>query len=181
MIKYDVVIRPDNGNDSSPREWDNLGTIASVHRNYNLGDKGALPREDWGRLADPAKYVALPLYMYEHGGITISTKPFECPWDSGQLGFTYVSKEDVYKEYSVTRLTKKLRKTVEGVLNAEINTYDQFLRGDVYMYQLVNPVDGEVMDSCGGFYGDDFMTNGMEEYIPDEYHAQLKDAEVTYE
>ena len=32
----------------------------------------------------------LLLYMYEHGGITISSSPYGCPWDSGTVGFIYI-------------------------------------------------------------------------------------------
>ena len=35
----------------------------------------------------------LPLYMYEHSGIALSTTPFSCPWDSGRLGFVIMTKE----------------------------------------------------------------------------------------
>lgn len=39
------------------------------------------------------KYIILPLYLYDHGGITMSTGPFSCPWDSGQLGWIYALKQ----------------------------------------------------------------------------------------
>ncbi len=28
------------------------------------------------------------LYLYDHSGITVSTWPVSCQWDSGQAGFT---------------------------------------------------------------------------------------------
>ena len=43
------------------------------------------------------QYVILPLYLYDHSGITISTRPFSCPWDSGQVGWIYASK-DTFRE-----------------------------------------------------------------------------------
>ena len=39
------------------------------------------------------KYVILPLYLYDHSGITISTGPFSCPWDSGQVGWIKAPKD----------------------------------------------------------------------------------------
>ena len=39
--------------------------------------------------------------------------------------------------------------------------YDQYLRGEVYRYVLVD--DGEQIDSCGGFYGRD--TDSMWDYV----------------
>lgn len=43
------------------------------------------------------KYVILPLYLYDHSGITISTVPFSCPWDSGQVGWIYAPKDTFRK------------------------------------------------------------------------------------
>lgn len=98
--------------------------------------------------------VVLPLYLYDHSGITMSTNPFGCHWDSGQVGFIYVMREDILKEFDRKRLTKKLRKRVEEILIAEVECYDQYLRGDVYGFQIT-PLDDEddVLDSCWGFYG----------------------------
>ena len=39
------------------------------------------------------------LYLYDHSGITMSTGSFCDSWDSGQVGFIYVTKEDIEKEY----------------------------------------------------------------------------------
>lgn len=43
------------------------------------------------------KYVILPLYLYDHSGITISTEPFSCPWDSWQVGWIYAPKDTFRK------------------------------------------------------------------------------------
>lgn len=43
------------------------------------------------------QYVILPLYLYDHSGITISTGPFSCPWDSGQVGWIYAPKDTFRK------------------------------------------------------------------------------------
>ena len=32
------------------------------------------------------KFLMLPLYLYDHSGITMNTTGFSCPWDSGQVG-----------------------------------------------------------------------------------------------
>lgn len=45
------------------------------------------------------KYIVLPLYLYDHSGITMNTTGFSCPWDSGQVGWIYASKEDALKEF----------------------------------------------------------------------------------
>lgn len=111
-------------------------------------------REDL-RAAAEKNAVILPLFLYDHSGITISTGPFSCPWDSGQVGWIYVTKDQIRKEYGVSRITKKVREKVIKLLEAEVETYDQYLTGDVWGFVIEHPEDGEV-DSCWGFFGDEY-------------------------
>jgi hypothetical protein len=126
----------------NPREYDNLGSMVCYHRRYNLGDKDEyLPGHYkpnsgnfWG-WTDLGKYfhevhdlaVCLPIYMYDHSGISVSTKPFSCPWDSGRIGFIFVSKAKLRKEYGVKRITKSLLEKAEAILKAEVEEYNQYL------------------------------------------------------
>jgi hypothetical protein len=54
-------------------------------------------------LDDLGKYVILPLYLYDHGGITMSIGPFSCPWDSGQVGWIYAPKQKFIEETGYTK------------------------------------------------------------------------------
>lgn len=170
----------------SPREWDNLGTIAYKSK-YILGDEPIDDPIEWlinkldlteeyvhnraGKMGFPnytqgvlemlenmffERFIALPLYLYDHSGITISTHPFSCRWDSGKVGYIYISYERIRKEYSVKRVTKKLRKQVREYLKGEVKTLDQYLTGDVYGY--VSEVDG-----CNGFFGEEGYKQMLEE------------------
>ena len=49
------------------------------------------------------KYVILPLYLYDHGGITMSTGAFSCSWDSGQVGWIYAEKKKFIEETGYTK------------------------------------------------------------------------------
>ena len=91
-------------------------------------------------------YIMLNIYMYDHSGITIKTSPFSCPWDSGQIGFIYVSKKKIKKEYGWKVLTKKRITQIENYLKNEVKTYDQYLRGEVYGYSIIDPVTNESID-----------------------------------
>lgn len=98
----------------------------------------------------------LPLYLYDHGGITMRTGPFGCPWDSGQVGVIYVTNERAkaeYGDYSQEAVIKHL----EG----EVKVYDDYLTGQVYGYVIKDANDEEV-ESCWGYYGyaDGFSDDG---------------------
>ena len=99
--------------------------------------------------------VVLPLYLYDHSGITIWCSPFSCPWYSGQVGFIYVTLESIRSKYKTRAVTRKIRAQAESVLRAEVDTYGDYLTGQVYGY-VVEDSDGEQRDSCWGFYGLDY-------------------------
>ena len=147
-----VRICPDESPES-PREWSNLGTMLCWHRRYNLGDKHAFadPRtfQHWLK-NNPA--IVLPLYLYDHGGITMNTTGFHCPWDSGQVGYIYVTLADVRKEYAKRCVSQNLRRQVEEYLRQEVATYDEFLTGNVYGF-IIEDEGGKTLDSCWGFIG----------------------------
>jgi len=160
----------------SPREWDNLGTMICFHSRYNLGDKHDYQFYDYDSWDEQRKdiekkensCVILPLYLYDHSGITISTIPFGCNWDSFQVGWIVISKEKVRKEYNVKRINKELIEKVTNILEGEVKTYDQYLTGDVYGYRVSKVTECELghehkeeVDSCWGYYGvEECMTEG---------------------
>lgn len=88
----------------NPREWENLAVMVCWHRRYNLGDKHYFKDpDDFKKKVKEKDNIILPLYLYDHSGITISTSPFGCQWDSGQVGFIYCSKKRFLKETGYTK------------------------------------------------------------------------------
>ena len=149
----------------SPREWDNICQMVCFHKRYNLGDKHNIDHSDynsWEQLKsenfDIENDIIVDLYMYEHGDMSIATHPFMCPWDSGQVGFAVITKETIIKEYGEDNLVNRAK--AKRCLEAEVETYDQYLKGEVYGYVLLDE-SGETIDSCFGFYGYDPTTNGI--------------------
>ena len=136
----------------NPRDWDNLGTMVCWHRNYLLGDEQPTRSPD-EYLEGIEDAIILPLYLYDHSGITMNTTGFDCPWDSNQVGFIFVEKSEIRKEYG--DLTEETLEKVKKYLVGEVNTYDQYLRGEVYGY-VVETEDGEFIDSCWGFFEEDY-------------------------
>lgn len=118
-------------------------------------------------------YIILPLYLYDHSGITISTGPFSCPWDSGQIGYIYITKEKAKKEYSWKYMNKSRIKKIIGYLESQVETYDQYLTGDVYGYIISNE-DNNHIDSCWGFFGHDYKENGLLEMAENAIDCELR-------
>lgn len=167
----------------SPREWSNLGTMVCFHNRYDLGDDHNLRSDDYDGWDDMEKNITenfdvsviLPLYLYDHSGITISTSPFGCPWDSGRIGFIYVTKEQVRNEYGVQRITKSIKEKVVNVLKGEVETYDMYIRGEVFGYRIEDK-DGNIVDSCFGYYDqEDCLLNGqdlLEYYVKENVEVE---------
>jgi len=188
----------------SPREWDNLGTMVCWHRRYNLGDEQptcspmeffhGMMQEIHPNIPDelPAEhvqaciekhYIVLPLYLYDHSGITMSCSSFSCPWDSGQVGFIYVSMKTARLEFTGTG--EQIREQAERCLRSEVEVYDHYLTGQCYGFVIEQADDDadlddddswEQIDSCWGFYGDDWKTNGIKEHLsPHEQDVVVED------
>ncbi len=251
-----IVISHDSDASNPRTEWDNVGTMACWHRRYNLGDEDGPAKllqavresegydEEWENESNDEKYrnlsdpktlvdtaeelgvIMLPLYLYDHSGITMRTTSFNDRWDSGQVGVIFVtrkkaeeewgkgfvkvlevvkdgegrellSKGDYYRPIEFGPSTATFRDrygnevtlpmeqyervenrvVYEHRLNREVEVYDQYLCGDVYGYTIYEhdkdeePEGGEHIDSCGGFYGSDYKTNGMIDYWPEGWES----------
>lgn len=169
---YEIEIIHDEFPQNPRIEWDNLGTMVCFHGRYTLGDIGHGYRSSdfnsWDELKkqivkDRNPAVILPIYMYDHGGITISTSPFSCHWDSGQIGFIYISKEKVRKEANVKKINKELLSYTIERLKSEVEIYDNYLTGSCYGYEITK--DGETIDSCWGYYGREMARQAAEEQL----------------
>lgn len=146
-----VKIFPDT-DAQSPREWSNLGEILYKRNNrYTLGDREC-DEEELQSIADDKNNICLPVYAYMHGNTKLSTKPFDCRWDSGQCGIIFVSKEKIKAEWKVSRISSKLLKTVRDGFECELKTFSEYLNGEALGF-VVEDLEGNHIDSCWGYYG----------------------------
>ena len=170
--KYKLEIF-DDLNPCSPREFDNLGTMVCFHRRYNLGDETELKSSDFSSWEELENYlykeedalIAIPVFMYDHSGLWINTTGFSCPWDSGQVGYIYISKEKVREDYGCKRISKKLKEMIREILCSEVDLYNDYLSGNVYGFTLTDKENAEEIDSSCGFYGTDYIENGIFDYV----------------
>jgi hypothetical protein len=129
-------------------------------------------------------YAILPLYLYDHSGITMRTGSFSCHWDSGQVGWIYGTVDELKREsgYNFNTEEEWTGKIVE-ILESEVKIYDQYLTGDVYGFMLEEKEECEccgsaewnLIDSCWGFFGSDFEENGLEYHINKKYKVLVDD------
>lgn len=144
------VLQDDSGDCFSPRDNDNVGKMIFFHRD-GYGDKHNMTVEDCKALTKRRDVVFLNVYAYQHGGITISTSSFSCPWDSGQLGIIYMTAEDYRNNWMVKRMN---RKNALKCLQSEVDEYDDYLQGNVHGYTITDTETDDVVDSCWGYIGD---------------------------
>jgi len=168
-------------NAESPREsYDHLGTMVCWHNRYKLGDENPKETpEEWESEHDKSKMVMLPLYLYDHSGITMKTSSFQCRWDSGQVGFIYISYEDIQKEWGA--ISKENLEKARKLLESEVKEYNLYLTGEVYGYKLeeskkcdcCSNIEWEEIDSCWGFFSDNIEKDLIGQ-VPEEYRHLLE-------
>ena len=159
-----LIVESDDDPVNPRTDYDHAGQMVCFHRRYRLGDA-----HDW---RDPAAFqahlkahkgaVILDLFLYDHSGLAMRTTPFACPWDSGQVGVIWMSRETALRECGgpgARRLTSAIRRKAEDLLRAEVAEYDQYLRGDVWGVRVIDE-DGDEQDSIWGLYG---QNNALEQ------------------
>lgn len=146
-MHYEIVSDNDPIN---PRDDDNLGTIVYLSSSYSLGDK-RVSRDQLNAIMNDEDNIYLPVYAYIHSGVSLNTTGFSCPWDSGQSGCIYVSKEVARKHFGVSRITKKLREKIINYLKLEVEYFNKWMNDDVYGY-VVYDDSGSQIDCCFNFF-----------------------------
>lgn len=179
----------------TPRDWDNVGTMVCFHNQYNLGDDHSYSSTDyngWDELKaalvrehNPA--VILPLYLYDHSGLTMRTFPFSPVGFKAGVGFIFVSKAKAVKEFGKKYCSKEVINRARNYLLGEVETYDQYLRGDVYGF-TIEPKDCNKSITCDesywGFYGDPHESGLIQEakgaidYAIREYKQNVIEAKL---
>lgn len=83
-------------------------------RKLNLDDSNCQSWEDERLLLVKDNVLEVmwikPLYMLDHSGLTLSLSSFKNPWDSGQLGFLYVTKQNMKEYFGTAELTDEIKK-----------------------------------------------------------------------
>lgn len=129
-----------------------------------------LQTDKWRLLERHAGIVYLPLFLYDHSGITMNVGGFNDPWDSGQVGYIYTDKKTIMQNVGgyyvgnnvdgrfVKTTERNWKKVAYQNMESEISVYDQYLTGEVYGI-ITEEFDAYAkawieQDSCWGYFSD---------------------------
>lgn len=175
----------------SPREWSNLGKFIAISSRYSSPDDDetfisivketsqyatsqenhiALIKKEIEDLGDKVLYIT-PICKYEHSGISysIGTKH---GFDYSNNGF-YIVTENTLKQEGFEPLSSD--EEYEKRISSEIETYNQWVNGEVYSFVLYDE-NGKVVDSCCGFYA----IEDIKEYLPEEFKDENLEDHLIY-
>lgn len=163
-----VEIHQDINPESPSAHADTSLFLVAGHRDFYVPEPGEKRVSDWETLVATYKdsHWIFRIEAYIHSGVRLAfsnegTFP-DRRWDVSQVGAIFASK----KEW---RLSKSARKASECLLN----TWNQYLAGDVWGY--IVDKDGLNEDSCWGFYGLEYCKASAREVA--EHAAAEKERE----
>lgn len=167
---FTISIYPHDNPENPRTENCNLSRIITMRlTRHRLHDKGEdyLPEEltSWAQaqrflVRNRDAKIVMPLYLYDHGQVAISTRSFigrahHAEWDSGQVGLVYATAQNIRDWYGVKRIGRATFDMAVELVRAEIDTFDKYLRGEVYGY-VITDRDGLVVASAWGYYEIEF-------------------------
>ena len=157
----------------SPRDWDNICVIHIGHNRYAFGDKNYDNSESIEEAQNDALKngdICLPLYLYDHSGISISLSPYMCHWDSGQCGFVQIPREVMLKEFHKKIFTKNLKEIGMKHAVTEIDILNKYIMGQVFGY-----IVDDDSDSCWGFYSEEDAIETAKDGIDGDIKANIRE------
>ena len=137
----------------SPDSWeDDAAFLVGYHRDFTVERDDIITKEDlqeyFGenkKIPQLKEYHIFGLEAYIHSGVVLALSHEgnfpDRQWDVSQLGAVLISKKEA-----------RSRKKAKELEQALIETWNQYLSGDIWGY-IIEDKNGEVVGSCWGFYG----------------------------
>lgn len=148
-----------------PNEWDDTVFLVGFHRSFWVKREGydeETVRDALRTQKHPLRkvYHIFPLAAYIHSGVSLSldrdSYPFNDQWDTCWVGAVFIAKEEAK------------RKEAERIAEDTIQTWNEYLSGEVYGYQT------DTDDSCWGFYGDIHQAGGLLNHAREAIDAHIE-------
>lgn len=97
-----------------------------------------------------------PVYRLEHGNITYR-RGKASGFDYSNCGFYFITAQSISGR---TETSESIAKAIDE----ELSIYSQWCNGEIYRFTFYDD-DGEIANSCGGFYN----IEDIREYLPEEW------------
>lgn len=183
-VKPKLVISYDSDSDN-PRNWSNLSIL--VIRG-NGGDDNSYLTSELERTqyevnnAEEHKQLMVEVVedyfgskvvysdfisKYEHSGVSYFIGQ-SSGWDYSNIGFVFVTEESL-EECGCAE------EDIEEIVKGEIETFSRWANGEVLQYILYDD-EGNVEDSCGGFYD----LEEIRENLPEEWQEEDLSKYINY-
>lgn len=143
-------------------EGERMGTALQDFARRVRGGEGAPSWQDAHPLTTYVlgsdRLIIKPVFLMDHSGLILSTDAGRfamvdsAGWDWGQVGWTYVTRQELLQDARRQRMSRALRARGEEILDAEFATYNHYVMGNCYGYVL-ETAEGEEIDACWGFIG----------------------------
>lgn len=199
---YTITIEQEQDANNPYKEFDQLTDVVTWMSHYEFSSNGAYisqatddpyhrkhkryssPEEIKAALESGALVYAAPLYAHIHSGITVNLGEMHLfwpdkEWDAGLAGYVYVTREKAKAEFPAMfnkagqrKSGYKLAKMCEERAKCEVEVLDQWLTGDVWVYDIARP-DGQPVDSCGWMYGYEYCLQSAKEVIDELSRLEL--------
>ena len=172
-VDYKIEVVDDTWGECPREHSDYLSKMVIHYKGYILPCEDDLTEEEMQEILNSEDFYALPLFIYEHGGLALSTSS-QCQWDSSCVGIIYLSKDDV-QQNGIENPIK--------ILKDEIKEYDDYLQGNIfgiivsekykkvtipYYQNIADKIcnsDWEQIDSCYGFIGEDYAIQEHDSWV----------------
>ena len=161
-----------------------------AERAYMAFDEVRLAKWESEWRVNPGIAIIRDLSLYDHSGITIFAGSPTCRWDSGQVGWQYVTDESLETEWNGDR-DKAL-----AYMESTLKEYDDYIRGEVYGFivevgikvekkypsgHIEHVIEWEHEDSCWGFIGDwRDKDSGIRDHLDADMRTLLDGMSRTY-
>lgn len=151
------------GNPIVEEDWTGHISMVPRYQGYATDRLNPATYEDYCKIRATAIFggVRIPIYVYDHSGVTFSTGAFTDRWDSGQCGWAWMTAEEVKRDFAGDKARAK------KYLDDMVSILDAWATGEVYGYIVKAKDDEEIIDSCWGFINAGYESNRWDEFMAD--------------
>jgi len=80
-------------------------------------------------------YYIKPVYILDHSGVKLSLNPFNDKFDSGLLGYCYITKEEAKSLFKTSTMTLT-KEIMSNYINEFIQDYNYYINGECYIFSI---------------------------------------------